>query len=76
MIFRSRISFGMARSIEAPVFIESTETVVGYADRPVPIRPLRFNHIADFPAYLKRRAGVEMRNRRASLSSKPQSVGR
>lgn len=63
-------------SIEARSFIEGTETVVGYPDKPVPIRPVSVNHIADFQRYARSSAIIERLRRKASSSSKPQPVGR
>lgn len=75
VLFGSRIFLGMAR-IESPSFTEGTETVVGYPDRPVPIKPVSVHHIADFQAYSKSSAIVEGLRRRASSSSRPHPLGR
>ncbi|MEK7551199.1 MAG: hypothetical protein AAB532_01230 [Patescibacteria group bacterium] len=60
----------------SPSFIEGTETVVGYPDRPVPIKPVSVHHIADFQHYARSSAIIEGLRRRASSAPKPHPLGR
>lgn len=77
VIFRSRISFGMARSLsESPSFIEGTGTVVGYPDfgNP-PIHRVEFKQPKRF-SLVKAATNLGVEVFRPIRPTRPQSVGR